>query len=591
MEFKDPASYADLTQGKIKHILFRVTVDFSTHTLEIEATYQMQEPVQGSLFLDSYKIDLKETRANGRELEWEFDEQDDILGERLHLKGLDGASNFTLTFRTSPEARALQWLNANQTAGGELPFLFSQCQAIHARSVFPCQDTPSVRFTYSAEVSVPQGLVAAMAAEQIGVEEGSGHGSTVFRFRMPQPIPSYLFALAVGNLDFRELGPRTGVYAEPKTIEAAAWEFAENETKIVEAEKLLGPYLWGRYDLLVLPPSFPYGGMENPRLTFLTPTAILGTRGHLSLITHELAHAWTGNLVTNATWQDFWLNEGWTTYAETRITEVLEGKDSVDLHLAFNEKQLIAIMERVGMDSPLTRLKLPAERDADSFTTTIPYYKGCFFLQECEYAVGRERFDAFIQKYMASFQFQSLTTEAFLDFLRAELPGVFEKVDVHKWIYETGLPDERHRPKSRLYDEVEKALHDYEKGIKPTQEQIQSWHRYQILSFLQGLPRQISVEDCRYFDDILGLEKRNDVAFFSYFYVIAIASGYQEILPRVEEFLGKIGRMLYVLPIVRVMSETNWSRPHIRPLFERVRDRHHQITVNAIEGLLKRTGL
>jgi leukotriene-A4 hydrolase len=591
MQSMDPTTYTDLTQGKIKHILFRIGVDFSTRTLEIESTYQMREPVQGSLFLDTYKIDLKEARTHGRELRWEFDEKNDILGERLHLKGLENDSTFTLTFRTSPEARALQWLNASQTAGGQFPFLFSQCQAIHARSVFPCQDTPSVRFTYSAEVEVPQGLVGAMAAEQIGIDEGTGMGSTVFRFRMPQPIPSYLFALAVGNLDFRELGPRTGIYAEPETIQAAAWEFAENEAKIIEAEKLLGPYLWGRYDLLVLPPSFPYGGMENPRLTFLTPTAILGTRGMLSLITHELAHAWTGNLITNATWQDFWLNEGWTTYAETRITEVLEGKDVTDLHLAFNEKQLIAVMNQVGMDSPLTQLKLPAERDADSFTTTIPYFKGCFFLQECEYAVGRDRFDAFIQKYMASFQFQSLSTEAFLDFLKAELPDVFEKVDVHKWIYETGLPEERHRPKSHLYAAVENVLNDYERDIKPTRDQIQNWHRYQVLSFLQGLPPKIPIEDCKYFDEILELEKRKDVSLFSYFYVIAIASGYKEILPRVEQFVSKIGRMLYVLPVLRAMIGTDWSRGHIRPLFERVRDRHHQITVHAIDVLLKQAGL
>jgi leukotriene-A4 hydrolase len=591
MEFKDPASYTDLTQGKIKHILFRIHVDFSTRTLEIESTYQMQEPMQGSLFLDTYKIDLKDAHANGRELEWEFDEQDDILGERLHLKGLEGESTFTLAFRTSSAARALQWLSANQTAGGTHPFLFSQCQAIHARSVFPSQDTPSVRFTYSAEVDVPQGLVAAMAAEQIGIDESGSYGSTVFRFRMPQPIPSYLFALAVGHLDFRELGPRTGVYAEPEIIEAAAWEFAENETKIVEAEKLLGPYLWERYDLLVLPPSFPYGGMENPRLTFLTPTAILGTRGMLSLITHELAHAWTGNLVTNATWQDFWLNEGWTTYAETRITEVLEGKDVTDLHLAFNDQQLIALMERVGMDSPLTQLKLPQDRDADSFTTSIPYFKGCFFLQECEYAVGRERFDAFIQKYMASFQFQSLTTESFLDFMKGELPEVFEKVDVHTWIYEKGMPEKRHKHESPLYEEVQQALDQYEKGIRPTREQIQGWHRYQVLSFLQGLPHKIPVEDCKYFDTILELEKRNDVAILSYFYVIAIVSGYEAILPRAEQFLEKIGRMLYILPIVRAMIETDWARERIRPLFERVRDRHHQITVHAMEGLLKRAGL
>jgi aminopeptidase N len=565
-------------------------VNFSTRTLDIEAKYQLHEPVQGSLYLDSYKIQMQGAQANGRSLKWEFDASDDVLGERLHLKGFEGDANFTLVFQTSTEARALQWLNASQTVGGNYPFLFSQCQAIHARSVFPCQDTPSVRFTYSAEVEVPQGLVAAMAAEKTGVQEGSGQ--TLFSFKMPQPIPSYLFALAVGNLTFRELGPRTGIYAEPETIEAGAWEFAENETKIIEAEKLLGPYLWGRYDLLVLPPSFPYGGMENPRLTFLTPTAILGTRGHTSLITHELAHAWTGNLVTNATWQDFWLNEGWTTYAETRITEVLEGKDVSDLHAVYDEKRVLGVMERIGMDSPNTALKLPAdEKDADSFTTIIPYYKGCFFLQECEYAVGRERFDAFIQKYMARFQFQSLTTEAFLDFLKAELPKVFEKVNVQRWIYEPGMPEERRRPKSHLYEEVKQVLEDYEQGIKPTREQVQNWHRYQILSFLQGLPGKVPVEDLQYLEDILELEKRNDVAFFHLFYVTAVASGYEAVLPRIEKFMEKIGRMLYVLPVVRAMAQAEWSRGYIRPLFERVRDRHHQITVHAIEGMLKEAEL
>ena len=590
MKFKDPASYTNLAQGKIKHIDFHIRVDFSMRMLDIEANYQLQEPVQGSLYLDSFKIDLNQARTDGRELEWEFDARDDILGERLHLKGLDGDSAFTLTFRTSPEARALQWLNATQTAGGNHPFLYSQCQAIHARSIFPCQDTPSVRFTYSAEVEVPQELVAAMAAEQVEVQEGSE--KAVFSFKMPQPIPSYLLALAVGNLVFREFGSRTGIYAEREIIEAAAWEFAENEIKMNEAEKLLGPYLWGRYDLLVLPPSFPYGGMENPRLTFLTPTSILGTRGQTSLITHELAHAWTGNLVTNATWQDFWLNEGWTTYAEARITEVLEGKDVEDLRAAFSEKQLIAVMERVGMDSPHTCLKLPGdEKDADSFTTVIPYYKGCFFLKECEYVVGRERFDAFIQKYMASFQFQSLTTEAFLDFLKAELPEVFEKVNVHKWVYEPGLPEEWHRPKSHLYDEVKQVLGHYQHGTRPTKEQAQVWHRFQIFSFLQGLPRKIPVQDCQYFEDILELEKRNDAGYYSFFYATCIASGYEAVMPRVEQFMGKIGRMLYILPIVRAMVETDWSRGYIRPLFESVRDRHHQITAYAIEGLLKKEGL
>jgi len=270
----------------------------------------------------------------------------------------------------------------------------------------------------------------------------------------------------------------------------------------------------------------------------------------------------------------------------------LEGEEVTELHATDDEKQLMAVIERIGKDSPLTCLKLPPyEKDADSFTTIIPYYKGCYFLQECEYAVGRERFDAFIQTYMHTFQFQSLTTEAFLDFLRTELPQVFEKVDVHTWIYEPGMPEEWNRPRSRLFEEVQQVLNDYKQGIKPTKEQVKNWHRYQTLSFLQGLPRQIPAEDCQYFDNILELDKKNDVAFFSHFYVTCITSGYEEILPRIEQFMQKIGRMIYILPIVRAMIETDWARDEVRPLFERVRDRHHEITISAIERLLKKAGL
>ena len=588
MTFHDPTSYTDLSQGRIKHIDFHMRVGFDSRSLEIEATYHLQEPVHGSLYLDTYKIEFQEAYVNGRKLKWESDASDETLGQRLHLKGFDGASSFTLKFCTSPEARALQWMSPSQTAGGTHPFLYSQCQASNARSIFPCQDTPSVRLTYTAEVEVPEGLTAVMAAEPVAGSKEQGR----FSFKMPQPIPSYLFALAVANLEFRELGPRTGVYAEPEVIEAAAWEFAETEQTMVEAEKLLGPYLWGRYDMLVLPPSFPFGGMENPRLTFLTPTAILGTRGQTALITHELAHAWTGNLVTNATWQDFWLNEGWTTYAETRITEILEGKESADIYAVYGEKRTYAIMERVGMDSPLTCLKIPVEgKDGDAMTSVLAYTKGCFFLRECEYTVGRERFDAFIQKYINRFQFQSLTTEEFLDFLKAKLPEIFEKVDVEAWIYKPGMPENWHRPVSPLYDEVEKALSDLAQGMLPTREQVRSWHRNQILSFLEGLPKAISVDACRHLEDVLELEERNDDHFLSYFYATCILSGYQEVLPRVEKFVEKIGRMLYIMPIGRAMVEADWARDKVRPLFERVRERHHPVTVQNVDNFLKRAGL
>jgi len=586
----DPHSYADLAQGKISHIDLRIKAGFESNILKIEANYQLAEPVNGSLFLDTYKIDLEGAHANGRPLHIDFDKQDELLGERLHLGGLENASSFTLIFATSPEARALQWLPAAQTAGGEHPFLFSQCQAIHARSIFPCQDTPSVRFTFTAEVEVAKPLTAALAAEQVEVQDRGEN--RVFVYHMPQPIPSYLFAVGIGNLAFRELGPRTGIYAEPELVDAAAWEFAENEQKIVEAEKLLGPYLWGRYDLLILPPSFPYGGMENPRLTFLTPTAILGTRGQTSLITHELAHAWTGNLVTNATWEDFWLNEGWTTYAETRITEILEGKDAADLMAVYDEQRLFEVMERVGMESPLTQLKVPSEgRDPDTTFTIIPYYKGAFLIKEFEYLVGRERFDVFIQKYTGRYQFQSLTTEAFLEFLKAELPEVLEKVDVEKWVYEPGLPNDRNRPHSALYDQVQEVLSAYKAGMRPAREQVADWRRYQILSFLQALPKQISVEDCKYFEEILDLKNKNDAGYYMHFYATCIASGYQEILPQVEAYLNKIGRLLYVEPLFRAMIASDWARPQARQILKGMRERHHKITVHVVDDLLEEAGL
>lgn len=410
----------------------------------------------------------------------------------------------------------------------------------------------------------------------------------MFIFNMPQPIPSYLFAIAVADLEFRELGPRTGIYAEPKLIDAAAWEFAEIEKTIVEAEKLLGPYLWGRFDMLVLPPSFPFGGMENPRLTFLTPTAILGTRGQVNLVTHELAHAWTGNLVTNATWLDFWLNEGWTTYAEQRITEILEGKDAVDLNLVYDEKRTLEIIEQVGSDSHLTRLKLTGEeRNPDTMAMQLAYTKGSFFIREIEFAVGRERFDPFIQKYMKNFQFQSLTTEGFLEFLNQHLPDVFDKVNVHDWIYKPGMPESWHKPQSGLFEDVEKALADFAQGKLPAKEQVKDWHRYQILSFLQGLPQQILLEQCKQLEDVFELEKRNDDHFFAYFYAICIQSGYQEVMPRVEKFFEEIGRLLYLFPVARALVATDWSREQAIALFARVRDSQHPVTAAGLDRLVK----
>jgi leukotriene-A4 hydrolase len=590
MKFSDPHSYTDTEQGKIAHIQFWIDVDFAAKALKIKANYRLDEPVSGSFFLDTRDLNITRVYKDDQEILWEIDQHDSIVGGRLHLKDIDGLSEFTIEATTSPEASALQWVTPKQTAGGEHPFLYSQCQSIHARSIFPCQDSPSVRFTYEAAVEVQRPLVAVMAAEHIETEHLGE--TSLYRYRMPQPIPSYLFGIAVGNLAFEELGPHTGVYSEPEIIESAVWEFAENEQTLIEAEKLFGPYLWDRYDVLILPPSFPYGGMENPRLTFLTPSCILGDRSRANLVSHELAHAWTGNLVTNATWEDFWLNEGWTTYAESRITEVLEGDDYSQLCVAIRRNGMFKVMERFGMDSEKTCLKYPQRGiDPDEVFSVIPYAKGSAFLLALERSVGRDVFDAFIKKYIATFSFQSLTTEGFISFLEGELPEAIQHVDIDEWIYAPGFPESAPTLSSSLFDDVKARIDAYESGTFPDDHQVANWIPDQIRLFLLMLPERIPVEDCRQLERIFSFKDSRNYFIMARFYLISVQSGYQDVLPDIERMVGSDGRMVTLAMIFRAMAKEGWTREKARPMFERHRDKHHPTTVAVIDGILSKAGL
>jgi len=590
MGFQDPHSYADLSQGKIEHLDLSIKADFSENVLSVRAHYTLHNPVSGSLFLDTRGLHIGRVTSQGRSLAWDLDRRDAILGERLHLKNLDRTREFAIEVRTSPEASALQWMKPGQTLGGKFPFLYSQCQSIQARSVVPCQDTPSVRFTYRAELEVPRPLTAVMAAEAVGVEQAGP--SARYQFSMRQPIPSYLFALAAGELRFRTLGDRTGVYAEPEMAEAAAWEFAENETKLATAEQLLGPYLWGRYDILVLPPSFPFGGMENPRLTFLSPLVVLGDRSRTNVVSHELAHAWTGNLVTNATWEDFWLNEGWTTYAEGRITEAVSGRELSDLIKVVGLNELFEDLQRFGDNSKETCLKFPQEgMDPEEVYSQVPYIKGSMFLVALEEAVGREAFDLFIQKYISTYRFQSLSTEGFLTFLADKLPEGARRVDIHQWIYQPGYPQNAPRPSSILYDDVQIKLEAYRGGILPSPESIARWVPQQVLLFLQLLPRRIPVEDCRRLETLADLGKVKYPAIRVQFFQIAIASGYREVWPMVEQFARTVGNRWAVGRLFEAMVGEEWTRGLARPLFERYRDRNHPMTVAHVEQILKKAAL
>jgi aminopeptidase N len=570
-------------------VLF-MTVDFDRQQLQVRADYELEQPVQGEFFMDTRGLDIQKVYAGKKEIEHEIDRRDPILGERLRLKDLNALKEFTIELATSSNASALQWLRPEQTSGGRQPFLYSQCFALHARSIFPCQDTPSVRFTYDAHIRVPEGLTAVMAAASLGsLDEGD---TSIFSFKMPQPIPSYLFALAAGDIGFREIGPRTGIYAELPILDKALWEFAENEAKLEAAEKLFGTYLWDRYDILILPPSFPYGGMENPRLTFITPLSITGDRTMTRLISHELAHSWTGNLVTNATWEDFWLNEGWTTYVEYRLIELLDGEEILHLTDLFARIDLAEDMRVLGEESELTRLKAPMKGvDPDQVISAVPYTKGRLFLTSLEQAVGRPAFDEFLQRYIECYSFQSLTSEAFLEFLKAELPAAMQLVDVSQWLYQPGMPAGIPEIKSRLYDDVKAKADGYKMGIVPRREEVQGWHPLQKSIYFTMLPKEVSAKDCATLKDAFELRDSPPTPFLLEYYRLCIRSGYREALPEIQRFLGQVGRNAWLTYIYRAMLENEWTKPEARRIFEQVKARYHPITVTVVEGLLSKAGV
>jgi leukotriene-A4 hydrolase len=590
MKWEDPHSVTNVDQSKISHIDLHLIPDFSTKCIDVSATYILSRPSIGSLYLDTRDLRIHRIHADGRTLDWELDSHDEILGERLHIRDLDQELRFSIELTTSSKASALQWLSPQQTAGGKHPFLYSQCFALHARGLFPCQDTPSVRFTFDACIEVPQPLTAVMAAASVGVEHNDA--TSLYRFHMPQPIPSYLFAFAVGNIAFRGMSERCGIYAEPEMLEAAAWEFEENEKRLRQIEELFGPYIWERYDVLVMPPSFPYGAMENPRLTFFSPVYVVGDRSGTWVVTHEMAHAWTGNLVTNATWEDFWLNEGWTTYAESRSTEVLEGKDYSQLLAVLGRNAMLDDMKRLGEDSERTCLKFPQKGiDPDSVVTNIPYEKGYAFLVQLERVVGRKTFDEFIQKYLNRHAFKSLTTEEFVIFLKEQLPQVMEKVDINEWLYKPGFPESAHVIKSKLYDEVEVVITAYENGELPQKEQVSSWIFHQVFLFIQMLPQAIPVEDCQYLENLFDFRGSPRYASLYNFYSLCIRSGYRGVMSEVEYFLENIGVSSRIVKVYRALAETPWSKALARQIFDRYQERYHPIATANIERALSEAGI
>ncbi|MCP4574273.1 MAG: M1 family metallopeptidase [bacterium] len=588
MSRPDPHSFADLDQGRVSALDLDLAVDFATSRILGKATLHLAAPAGGPLDLDTRDLDVAAVRAaDGSDLVFELGDPDPVLGTPLRVDLPAGAESFTVEYATSPEASALQWLEPAQTAGGEHPYLFSQCQAIHARSVIPCQDSPLARFTFDARITVPEALTVVMAAAPGEAGAGAAPGTRTFSFAMPQAIPPYLFALAVGNLVSQDLGPRSRVYTEPEMLEKSAWEFADVDKMLLAAEEIFGPYLWDRFDFLVMPPSFPYGGMENPRLTFLTPTLLAGDRSLVNVLAHELAHSWTGNLVTNATMDDFWLNEGFTVWAERRILEKLEGLEAKSLAAAIGRNGLMSAIESFGADSPFTRLQTDsAGSDPDEFYSLVPYEKGFLFVALLEETVGREKFDLFVKKYIETFSFKSITTAQFEEFLNAELPGVPAGIDAEGWIRGEGLPANSPAFTSARLESLEGQAKTWSDGARPDVAAAKEWTPEDWLIFLQALPQTLSPEDCAWLDGEFALTGQGNSEILCSWLSMALNSGYEPVYDRVRSFLGQVGRMKYLKPLYQALYGQEKSRALAKEIFEANKDSYHPIARGGIERIL-----
>jgi|CXWL01.1.fsa_nt_gi aminopeptidase N len=582
----DPHTFARPLEVAVEHLALDLTVDFATRIVSGTARLDLDRRTDADeLVLDTRDLTIVAvTGGDGRPAAFRLGSVEPHLGQPLAISLAPGTKSVTVTYATSPAAGALQWLEPAQTAGPH-PFLFTQSQAALARTWIPLQDSPSVRFTYEARVRVPPGLVAVMSAENSQVESPDG----VYTFRMDQPVPSYLMALAVGDLEFRSLGIRSGVYAEPAVVEKAAWEFADTEKLIEAAETLYGPYRWGRYDLLVLPPSFPFGGMENPRLTFATPTILAGDRSLVALVAHELAHSWSGNLVTNATWNDFWLNEGFTTYAERRIMEAVFGADYADMLAVIGRGDLETSLADLPPEDTRLRLEL-AGRDPDESGTDIPYEKGALFLTHLERAAGRERFDSFLNRYFTEHAFQSMTTDGFLAFLDSELlkpAGLTRQgLGVAAWIDGPGLPPDAPRVTSKAFDRVEAQLDRWRSGALAADLETQAWTTHEWVHFLRGLP--VDAPDARLseLDLAFGLSERGNKEVLFAWLMGAVRAGYEPAQPAVERFLTSLGRRKFLMPLYGELAKTESGKARAIEIYRKARPTYHPVAVQSVDELL-----
>lgn len=582
----DPHSHARPEEAVITHLSLDLNVDMEARRLKGTAAYAINRGKGDTIRFDTDGLTIHSVKlADGTDAPYTLGDTS-FLGRELAVKLPAGADSLIIAYETGPGARALQWLSPGQTADKTKPFLFTQGQAILTRTWIPVQDSPGIRFTYDAKVTVPNDLMAVMSATNPQERNADG----VYHFRMDKAIPAYLVALAVGDIVFKPIDERTGIYAERTMIDKAVWEFADMGKMVSTAETLYGPYRWGRYDVIVLPPSFPFGGMENPMLTFATPTVIAGDRSLTALIAHELAHSWSGNLVTNATWNDFWLNEGFTVYFEHRITEELYGPEYNAMTSLIGHQDLmntVADMEAKG-DPGDTRLKLDlAGRDPDDGMTDVAYEKGFALLRLVESRVGREKFDAFLRGYFDRYAFQSMTTERFITYLHEELLDPANvTVDVERWVYEPGIPEDDIVPVSDRFTKVEEQIARWGNGTPAKELATQGWSTFEWIHFLRHLPKGLEEGSMADLDRSFGFTRSGNTEILAAWLEQCILNDYDAAYLRLDEFLRTVGRRKFLIPLYQELVATEKGRTIAEGIYAAARPNYHSVSVRTIDAML-----
>ena len=573
----------------ISHLDLDINVDMEKHQIGGCALWSISNIGNKvkELRLDTYGLSIDSVSVDGKRVAHRLGAVVPHLGQALFIPIADNSGKVMVCYHTGDSARALQWLNPQQTHDKKHPFLYTQSESIYARSWIPCPDGPGIRFTYTARVTVPKGLLALMSAEN----PQQVNDSSVYHFNMDIPVPAYLMALAVGDISFKSIDNRTGVYAEPGMIDKARWEFEDVGKMVNTAEQLYGPYRWGRYDVLVLPPGFPIGGMENPRLTFSTPTIIAGDRSLVSLIAHELAHSWSGNLVTNATWNDFWLNEGFTDYFERRIMEQMMGKSYSDMLWELGYQDLVENVKELGDTSRDTWLKLNlAGRDPDDGLTDIPYEKGSHFLRLIELSVGREKFDRFLSGYFNSHAFKTITTGQFLAYLDSNLikndTALRNKLTINAWVYGPGIPANCPRAGQERFSKVDTERERFLKGTTPAELATKEWSTHEWLQFLRKMPENLTTEQMSKLDGAFKFTQSGNSEIADLWFIMAVRANYQPAYPAMNEFLSSVGRRKFLEPVYTEMMKTPGGAEYAKVTYAKYKMNYHPLAQESLDKIV-----